>query len=227
MNSAAALCLPVHRGCLSFTSLCKGSTGVGCQPAGLELAAESHTPSGDALHSCAMASILPLTYSLRALKNHWEKRKVLSVGAIGRKIFCWENFLRCCNMTQGSAHFLRAFTSSQLPINPTVVNKASCLTLREQELFSNLKEPGLAVPHLGYWTCTWGICISLCWKCQRLFLVICILSVDLVFLIIPAIKYRKDHSILIQMKKEVHMLNHSLVGKREEFYSTLAKVGIY
>lgn len=56
---------------------------------------------------------------------------------------------------------------------------------------------------------------------------VCILSVDFVFLLIAAIKYRKDHSILIQMEKEVHMLNHSLVGKTEEFYLTLAKVGIY
>lgn len=51
-------------------------------------------------------------------------------------------------------------------------------------------------------------------------MVICTLSVDLVFLIVPAVKYRKDHSILMQTEKE---LNHSLVGKRKEFYSTLAK----
>lgn len=94
--------------------------------------------------------------------------------------------------------------------------------LREQELFSNLKEPGLAVPH-GLSNTHLGSLhqFVLSW---RLFLVICILSVDLVFLIVPAVKYRKDHSILMQTEKE---LNHSLVGKRKEFYSTLAKVGIY
>lgn len=50
------------------------------------------------------------------------------------------------------------------------------------------------------------------------FLLICILSVDSVFLIIPAIKCRKDCSIFIQMEKEVHILHHLLVGKRKEFY---------
>jgi len=60
-----------------------------------------------------------------------------------------------------------------------------------------------------------------------LFLLICILPVDSVFLIIPAIKCRKDCSILIRMEKEVHMLNRLLVGKSKEFYSALAKIGIY